>query len=297
MPFLLPKNRKWSDFSMAGLTMEESSKLVATPLKRGVIQTIARESAVLENLPFLSVNGSAIAFVQEDKMATISFRDVNQGYEGENPTYIQKTEALKRLGGVVEVDRFIELTQNIHDVRAEATASKSKAIANEFTRVFFAGDEKVNPLEFNGLNARMIPSQEVDAEGFDLTTGMISEVIDKVMAGPDILFMNKKTRRALTAMFQVQGAYIQAGQDAFGRPQQRFADVPIAVVEDMFIPDNSVYAVKFGADEGIVGIQAGTVEAIDNGLRGITYQTLIEWFVSIMDGNPKGFARLKNFTI
>ena len=296
MPFLLHKNRKWSDFIMA-LTIAESSKLMTTPLQRGVIETIARESSVLEHLPFVDIKGSAISYTQEDKIATVSFRDVNQGYTGENPTYLTKTEPLKRLGGIVEVDRFIELTQNIHDVRAEATASKSKAIANEFTRVFFSGNQSINPMEFNGLNVRILPEQEVDAEGFDLTSGMIHEVLDKVMGGADVLFLNKKTRRTITAMFQGQNAFVQAGQDLFGRPQQKFGDVPIAVVEDIYIPDNSIYAVKFGQDQGIVGIQAGTVAAMDNGLRGTTYETLIEWYVSIVDSNPKGFARLKNFTI
>lgn len=280
---------------MAGITLVEASKLIETPLKRGVIETIARESAVLELLPFININGNAYSYVQEGTLGTVGFRDVNTDYVHTNPTYVQKTEHLRRLGSKVEVDRFIELTQNIHDVRAEATSAKAKAIANEFTRAFFKGNSANNPLEFDGLDVRVLAEQTVDGKGKELSAMMIHELLDKVMGGADVLFMNKRTRREVTAMFQSQGAYIQAGQDAFGRPQQYFGDVRIAVVDDVILPDNSIYAVKFGQNEGIVGIQAGELQAVDNGLRGTMYETLIEWYVSIIDGNPKGFARLHNF--
>lgn len=281
---------------MAGLTLAESSKLIETPLKKGIVTTIARESAVLELLPIVGINGNAYAYVQEGTTGSVGFRDVNADYSHTNPTYVSKTESLTRLGSKVEVDRFIELTQNIHDVRANATAAKAKAIANEFTRVFFAGNKSVNPLEFDGLNVRIAGSQlinkEVGGVKAELKAEHIHELLDTVMGGADVLFMNKRTRRKVTALFAGQGAYIQNGQDAFGRPQQYFGDVRIAVVDDSLLPTDDIYAVKFGMDAGVAGIQAGELQAVDNGLRGTMYETLIEWYVSIVDGNPKGLARL-----
>lgn len=276
--------------------MAEASKITEVPLKKAIIETIARESSVLELLPIVGINGNAYTYIQETETGGVGFREVNTDYNHSNPAYLQKTEALKRLGSKVEVDRFIELTQNINDVRAEATAAKSKAIANEFTRVFFAGDSSANALEFDGLNVRVAGEQLLDksAEGVAvaLEPSMVEHLLDTVQGGADVLFMNKRTRRSVTAMFQNQGAYIQAGQDSFGRPQQFFGDVRIAVVSDNLIADNSIYAVKFGQDAGVAGIQAGDLQAVDNGLRGTMYETLIEWYVSIIDGNPKGIARL-----
>jgi hypothetical protein len=282
---------------MAGITMAEASKLIETPLKKGIVETIARESAVLELLPIIGINGNAYSYVQEQDTGSVGFRKVNEDYNHTNPTHTDKTEKLRRLGSKVEVDRFIELTQNIHDVRAEATSLKSKAIANEFTRVFFKGKAIDNDLEFDGLDVRMIPEQEVDAEGAELKADHVSHLLDLVQGGADVLFMNKRTRRKMTALFSNQQSFIQAGQDTFGRPQQYFGEVRIAVVDDAYIPDNSIYAVKFGQDQGISGIQAGELQAVDNGLRGTMYETLIEWYVSIIDGNPKGFARLKNISL
>ena len=94
-----------------------------------------------------------------------------------------------------------------------------------------------------------------------------------------------------------QRAFIEASQDAFGRPVQIFAGVRVAVVDDMFLPDNSIYATAFGTDEGVTGIQNGELEAEDNGLRGAIYETLIEWYCSIIVGNPKGLAKVTNFTL
>jgi len=281
---------------MAGITMVEALKIIEVPLKKGIVETIVRESAVLELLPIVAINGNAFNYVQEESTGSVGFRAVNEDYAHTNPTNVTKTESLKRLGSKVEVDRFIELTQNIHNVRAEATQSKSKAIANEFTRTFFSGNASANVLEFNGLDIRITGEQVLDKEVAGakamLTAEMLHELLDTVQGGSDVLFVNKRTRRKLTSMFAGQGAYIQAGQDAFGRPQQYFGDVRLAVIDDAFIPDDSIYAVKFGMDAGVVGIQAGELQAVDNGLRGVMYETLIEWYVSIVDGNPKGLARL-----
>ncbi len=235
--------------------------------------------------------------MQETDSGAVSFRAVNEQYAKDNPSYLQKSEVLTRLGSIVEIDRFIEMTQSIHDVRAEATQAKAKAIANEFTRTFFKGDTSVNPLAFDGLDKRLIPEQVADAQGFELHTGLIHQVIDLVQGGADAIFMNKRTRRKLNQLFMAQRAFIQHDQDAFGRPIQFFGDVRIGVVEDAFIPDNSIYAVAFGADKGITGIQAGELIAEDNGLRGNLYETLIEWYVSIVDANPKGIAKLNNFSL
>ena len=286
---------------MAGITMVEALKIIEVPLKKGIVETIVRESAVLELLPIVAINGNAFNYVQEESTGTVGFRAVNADYSHTNPTNVTKTESLKRLGSKVEVDRFIELTQNIHNVRAEATQSKSKAIANEFTRTFFAGNATTNVLEFDGLDVRITGSQVLDKTDAGsptlLDAGMIHELLDTVQGGADVLFVNKKTRRKLTSMFAGQGAYIQSGQDAFGRPQQFFGDVRLAVIDDAYIADNSIYGVKFGMDAGIVGIQAGELQAVDNGLRGVMYETLIEWYVSIVNGNPKGIARLKGIKL
>lgn len=280
---------------MAGMTLAEANEIIEEPLRKGIIQTIARESTVLELLPFININGNSYSYIQEKETGNVGFREVNQRYNHDNPKYERQTEALTRLGSIVEVDRFIELTQNIHDVRAEATASKAKAIANTFTDTFFNGNKANDALAFDGLSVRVDKNKIVKGGMKDgkLDAQKVHELLDAVEGGADVLFMNKRTRREFTALFASQGAWIQSGQDAFQRPIQYFGDVRIAVVDDAYIPDNSIYAVKFGIENGVVGIQSGFLQAVDNGLRDVTYQTLIEWYPSIILGNPNGLAKLE----
>ena len=281
---------------MAGMTLQEANVIIEEPLRKGIIETIARESAVLELLPFININGNSYSYIQEKETGNVGFREVNQRYNHDNPQYVRQNEALTRLGSIVEVDRFIELTQNIHDVRAEATASKSKAIANMFTDTFFNGNKSTDALSFDGLSVRVDKDKIITGgKGADgkLDAQKVHELLDAVHGGADVLYMNKRTRREFTALFAGQGAWIQSGQDAFQRPIQYFGDVRIAVVDDQFIKDDSIYAVKFGIENGVVGIQAGFLQAVDNGLRDVTYQTLIEWYPSIILGNPNGLAKLE----
>lgn len=279
------------------ITLIEANKLIEEPLRKGIIETIVRESAVLEVLPFEDINGNALSIIREDSSGGVGFRGLNEVYKHDFPTNKNLSEDLMRLGTTVEVDRFIQGTQNIHDVRATATASKAKAIANQFTHTFFNGDTATDAKSFDGLSKRVESSRTLDAQGFTLHTGILHHLLDMVEGGADVIFMNKRTRRKLTALYASQNTWVEMNQDAFGRPIMYFADVRIAVVEDIYLPDNDIYAVKFGLDGGITGIQNGYIQAEDNGLRGVTYETLIEWYVSIMVGNPNGLAKLHGFTL
>ena len=62
------------------LTLTEASKLIQNPLQRGVVETFARTSPVLERLPFMDVNGNAYSYNVEQTLPGIAFRDYNASY-------------------------------------------------------------------------------------------------------------------------------------------------------------------------------------------------------------------------
>jgi hypothetical protein len=63
------------------LTLAEASKLIQNPLQRGVVETFARTSSVLEYLPFMDVAGNAYSYNQEKTLPGIAFRDYGGTYE------------------------------------------------------------------------------------------------------------------------------------------------------------------------------------------------------------------------
>jgi hypothetical protein len=51
--------------------------------------------------------------------------------------------------------------------------------------------------------------------------------------------------------------------------------------------------VKFGPAEYVSGLQAGSMDVLDQGLDGIHYLTLIEWICGMGVFHPKAAARLR----
>lgn len=296
------------------LTLLEAAKLVQDPLARGVIEIFPRNSAVLERLPFFDVNGQAYRYNQEKTLPGIAFRGINESYTGDTGVVNPVTESLYVMGGLSPVDRAIVKTQgNVNNLRAIYDTMKAKACALTFTQKFFKGDNSNDPNEFDGLENRLTGNQKIAAGetsgGDTLTLDMVDGLIDAVIGGPDVLFMNKTMRRKVNALMRAAGQAQETVSDAFGRQINAYAGVPIGVIEEdkdgnailPFTEDNpgggtaastSIYAVRFGVAEYVSGLQAGTMDVLDLGLDGIFYKTLIEWICSIAVFHPKAAARL-----
>jgi hypothetical protein len=292
------------------LTLVQAAALTSDPLKKGVIETFARSSPVLERLPLMDINGQALRYSVEDALPGIGFRAINSTYTPDTGLVNPETEALVVLGGLVQVDRaLVKMQGNINNLRAIHTAMKSKAAASEFTRCFFKGDPDGDgdANEFVGLEQRLTGAQVIDYEGYGFLE-RLNETIDAVQGTPDVLFMNKTMRRRVSEWCRNAGQAIETVNDSFGRQLQAYAGIPIGIIEDG--PDGnpilgfdegeshstSIYAVKFGLGEYLSGIQAtGGMEVIDLGLvNGVFYQTLIEWLCAIACFHPKCAARLRH---
>ena len=299
------------------LTLVEASKLIKNPLQKGVVETFARSSAVLERLPFMDVQGNAYSWNQEQTLPGIAFRAINGTYTESTGVVQQKTEALKVFGGFSPVDRALVKTQgNLNDLRAIHDSMKAKATSLEFTRVFFKGDDEADVNGFDGLEKRLTGGQVLAAStaagGATLTLDMVDSLIDAVQGGPDCLFVNKPTRRKINQLMRASNQATEVVADAFGRQLTSYAGIPLCVIEtdsenNEILPFTekdaqttpaaasccSLYAVRFGGQEYVSGLQAaGGMEVLDQGLVGLQYMTLIEWIVSMTIFHPKAAARL-----
>jgi hypothetical protein len=304
------------------LTLIEAAKLVQDPLKKGVIEIFPRTSPVLERLPFFPVNGQAYKYNQEQTLPGVAFRGINESYTESTGIVNPAVEALHVLGGFSHVDRALVKTQgNVNSLRATYDAMKAKAVALEFTKKFFKGENQTSPKEFDGLQARLTGDQVLDMGNTDggdtLTLAKLDELIDAVQGSPDVLFMNKTLRRKVNALMRAAGQATETVSDAFGRQINSYAGIPIAVIEQdkdgveilgFTEPDldngdqnttTSIYAVRFGAAEWVSGLQSGDMDVIDQGLvgnGGTAYQTLIEWICGMGVFHPKAAARLRGIS-
>ncbi|MGG3561658.1 major capsid protein [Neobacillus rhizosphaerae] len=295
------------------LTLLEAEKYSTDTLKRGVIETFARNSAVFELLPFMEIAGNSYKYNQEQALPGIAFRGVNEGYVESAGIVNQLSEGLTILGGDVDVDKFLAQTRgNVNDLRAIQTEMKSKALSLEWTRTFFKGDSASNANAFDGLEKRIAGKQLITAgaNGATLTLAMLDELIDAVEGEPDVLFMSKAMRREVKKLLQASTHYIENGSDAFGRPVATYGGIPIRVIETdgageeilgfnetMGSANNagSIYAVKFGADQYVSGLRNGSVNVRDLGEIDAkpVFRTRIEFYSGVAVFHPRAVARLQ----
>ncbi|MHB1162854.1 MAG: major capsid protein, partial [Chloroflexota bacterium] len=214
----------------------------------------------------------------ENTLGSADFYGVNATWTESTATFTQQASTLAILGGDADVDNFIQRTaSNLQDQRAIQVAKKAKAVAQRFEATFIYGDMAVDPNAFNGLKKLISnPDQVVTAgaNGAALTTAMLDDLIDRVKGGkPDILLMSKRSRRKLKSLMVASNHYVERGESSFGRQVMMYDGIPVEVSD--FILDtesqgtsnvcSSIYAVGFGAEEALAGLQNGGIEVVDVG--------------------------------
>ncbi len=303
------------------VTLAQAAVLSETDLQRGVIETFVIESSVLDRLPLMSIEGNAYAYNVEATLPGVSFRAVNEAYVESTGTVNQRSESLVIMGGDADVDKFIVRTRgNLNDQRAVQTAMKVKANALKFQDTFINGDVAVDPKSFDGLKKRLTGGQVIaaGANGLGPVSGghdffdRLDDLMGSVAGGPDVLYANRAViQRILSAGRRLGGSDIVT-EDITGKRVVQWNGVPvldlgtradgtdiIARNETQGTATNasSIYAVKFGQDEGdqaVTGLENGGVQVYDIGelQEKPAFRTRIEFYCGLAVFGGKAAARL-----
>jgi hypothetical protein len=125
-------------------------------------------------------------------------------------------------------------------------------------------------------------------------------------AKPDILLMSKRSRRKLKSLLSASAHYVERGESAFARQVMMYDGIPVEVSD--YIPDNetqgssnacsTIYALGFGAEEALCGLQNGGVEAVDIGQLETKDATRvrIRWYCGLALFNQLRCAKLVGVT-
>ena len=290
------------------MTKVESAKLTQDLLLRGVVETVVKESQLLQLLPFLEVTGTAVTYNREATMPAAAFYEVGDTWAEATPTFTQVTAGLKILGGDADVDNFLQATYATpHDIEAEAIASRAKAVAHAYTSAFYNGDSAVDTKSFDGLTKAIPAGQTLaaGANGGQLTLDLVDQVIDLVKPGkPDALLISKRTRRKLSALRRASGNLLETDVNAFGQRALFYDGIPLVV--DEFISDtqtkgtsgavcSSMYALKFGQGVGVMGLEHGgiQVERVGELETKDATRTRIKWYAGLAVFSELGVSRLE----
>lgn len=308
------------------VTLTQAAVLSESDLQRGVIELFVQESPILGRIPFMEIEGNAYAYNEEAALPGVEFRAVNSGYTESTGTFNQRTESLVILGGDADVDTFIQQTRsNLNDQRASQTRLKVKAASHKYQDGFFNGDVAVDANSFEGLKKRLAGVQVIDAAtnglpalgADDIARQLFWDQIDLLIAavpgGPDVIYANRFIRQKMLSSMR-RLTMMTTRQDEFGRVIPQYAGIDI---EDpgnkadgtMVLPQtetqgtaagtaSSIYAVKYGEDEGdqaVTGLTNGGVQVRDLGEQDVkpVLRTRIEFFTGLAVFGGKGGARLR----
>lgn len=305
------------------VTLLEAAKWGDDLLKKGVVETIIRESPILETLPWITIQGNALKHLAEDTLPTVSFRDVNETYTRDFGTDTEHFWGTTILGGEVFVDNYIVRTRgNLGDVKARQFQKKAKANAMTFDKYFFDGTGTAK--DFKGMNALIDEGfgqkTLMAAGGGALTLAKLDEAFDTMRTGtPDAILINRTLRRKVTDLARTTHtgiSLIDVGTDVFGRQVMSYNGVPFRIIGDDqngtailgfdedpgdAVSDTaSIYFVRYGADEFVSGIMGagGTFEVRDFGETEAAPGHLgrIEWYPGVAIFNRYAVVRLYGIT-
>ncbi len=311
------------------ITLTEAAKLSTTDLQKGVLETFVQTSPVLDRIPMLEIEGNAYAYNSEATLPGVEFRAVNGSYSESTGTVNQKSETLAILGGDADVDRFIQQTRsNLNDQRATQTAMKVKAISYKFQDTFINGDTETDANSFDGLKKRLTGNQVIDAgtNGLPVVGSSNADIhtfldkLDELLAAvPGIngtngaIYANAKIIRKIASALRHVSLDTVLMEDIAGKRAIQWNGIPIldlgataAGADILPLTEtqgtapaaSSIYAVKFGADEGdqaVTGLTNGGVQVEDLGQLQSkpAYRTRIEFYCGMAVFGGKAAARLK----
>jgi HK97 family phage major capsid protein len=289
------------------LTLTEAAKLSNDVLLKGVIETIVKDSPILQRIPFIEIIGNGLTYNRENVLPTVAFYDPSDTWAESTPTFTQLTATLKILGGDADVDNFLKATRsNLQDLQAAVIELKAKALKNKFNETVIYGDAVSSPKEFDGL-MKLIDTGTASAQviamgatGATLTLAKIDELIDAIKGGkPDMLLMSRRSRRKINTLVRAAGSgMLETDRDQFGNFIQLWNGIPIGIND--YILDthdvvdsletattggvsSTIYAVQFGEGAlcGLTSPGGLTVEPIGSLETKDATRTRLKWYCSL----------------
>lgn len=303
------------------LTTAQAAYYSQNKLAKGVAETLIKESAILNKLPFMNVVGNAYAVNMEDEdaLGSVSFRAPNSTWTESTGDIEQVTFALKILGEDADVDTFLRSTSSSEtDLMKTQIKIKTKVLKHTFESACLYGN-KTSTNEFDGFHQWAVAhhGQVVHAgsssTGGALTVSKLDQAIDLVTAGtPNAIICNKNIRRRMTEYLRTVGSH-QTERDEYGNLWEFWQGIPI-LVSDAFLQTETISSDTFSAKtggacsslviayfsegDGVFGIQNGgiTVEMFDKLETKDASRARIKWYAGMAYSTYKAFAIIDGIT-
>uniref|UniRef100_A0A6M3JPA7 Putative capsid protein n=1 Tax=viral metagenome TaxID=1070528 RepID=A0A6M3JPA7_9ZZZZ len=287
------------------------------------------ESNILQNIMWATNPQLSMQVTAAKTLPTTGTRKINASFSESSGKFEQKIESKYIFGLNIDVDPVLEKANPGERQTQRLMAAKS--MAYKFNEMFINGDPADD--EFKGLKMRV---DDIYAAGFtdqyidggSGTTGRgvlydtteqhyfmdrVSELISSVVGGgPDALYMNRKMYLAFESAVRRTGLMKQT-EDMFGRIINMWGGVPlIDIGRDDYqstteiitngeslsggTDETSIYAVKYGENQFLWGMQQDAMEVTDVGLTDDgMLRDRVEWVIGLAHSQPLSISRAYGF--
>jgi hypothetical protein len=135
------------------ILLAEASKLSTDILLKGIIETVVKDSPILQKLPFIQIVGNSLKYNREKTLPTAAFyAPVTGTWAASPPTFEQCSASLTVLGVDADVDNFLKATRsNVQDLEAACIELAAKAVRQAFENCFLNGEVTGDANQFDGL--------------------------------------------------------------------------------------------------------------------------------------------------
>lgn len=254
---------------MASVTLAESAKLTQDMLLSGVIETVVSVNPLYEVMPFMEIEGNALAYNRENALGDVQFLGVAGTITAKAAaTFTKVTSSLTTLIGDAEVNGLIQATRsNFTDQKGTQVASKAKSLGRQYQTTMITGDGTSD--SFTGLASLVPAGQKVakSATAWDFADldALIDLIKDKDGQVDWIMMAARSLRSYYAQLRALGGASInEVITLPSGRQIPTYRGIPI--FRNDFIPTNgggganeaSIYAGTFDDGSGRHGISGLT---------------------------------------
>ncbi len=261
---------------MASVTLVESAKLSQNMLISGVIESIVTVDRFFEILPFLEVEGNALAYNRENALGDVENIAVGGTITAKAPaTFTAITTSLTTILGDAEVNNLIQNTRsNFTDQKAAQVMSKAKNVGLTYRDQYINGDGTSDTVQgLISLVAAAAASQTITsaANGDALALSTLDNLIDIVKDKNgivDYFQMNSRELRAYYALLRAAGG--ASISETVTLPSG--ASVPAYRAVPIFRNDNIPITQTQGTSTIASQVFAGTLDDGSNqvGISGLT---------------------------
>lgn len=259
---------------MSTVTLAESAKLTQDMLLAGVIESIVEINPLYDIMPFMPIEGNALAYNREKVIGDTQFLGVGGTITAKAPAEFTKvTSGLTTIIGDAEVNGLIQATRSDYtSQQGIQVASKAKSLGRKYQDSMINGDGTGNT--FQGLLSLVPNSQLVNtgADGANLSFEILDELLDKVLdkdGSADYMLMPARTIRAYYALLRALGGATIGDVVTLpsGRQVPGYRGVPI--FRNDFMPVNQTKGATAGT---CTTIFAGTFDdgSGTHGIAGLT---------------------------